>query len=252
MSRDEDRTYGEKIAEVYDELHPGVLTSDAAVERLAGLAGDGPVLELGVGTGRLAIPLAARGLRVAGVDISPAMLARLADKPGGERVHTVEGDFAELSLQERYRLVVVAADTFFMLTTQERQVRCFASVARHLTPGGVFVIEAFVPDRAKATAGSVAVRNVSADSIVLGASVHDPAEQRIRGAQILIKASGIQFAPATLRYAWPSELDLMARLAGLRLRERMGGWEAETFGASSLRHVSVYEADPRSPAQPED
>jgi SAM-dependent methyltransferase len=236
-------TYGEQVAQVYDQLHPDVLTSDEAVARLAELAGRGPVLELGVGTGRLAIPLAERGLRVTGMDISRAMLARLAKKPHGGMVDTVLGDFAELSLPNRFALVVVAADTFFMLTSQERQVRCFAAVAKHLAPGGVFVIEAFVPDRARATAGGVTVRKVNSDSLVLGASTHDPASQRIDGAQILIDAGGVRFAPASMRYAWPAELDLMARLGGMRLQERWGGWNREPFGADRLRHVSVYEAE---------
>jgi SAM-dependent methyltransferase len=240
MKGNEQDTYGERIAEIYDQLHPGVLVSDDAVELLAGLAGAGPVLELGVGTGRLAVPLAERGLAVTGVDISQAMLDQLAAKPGGRLVETVRADFGDLSLPGRYRLVVVAADTFFMLTTQERQVGCFASVAKQLTDDGSFVVEAFVPDRARAAAGGVVVRKVTADSVVLGASTHDPANQRIDGAQILVDAGGIRLAPAAMRYAWPSELDLMARLAGLRLVERWGSWKRTPFGSDSLRHISVY------------
>jgi SAM-dependent methyltransferase len=235
-------TYGEQVAEVYDRLHPDVLISDGAVATLARLAAGGPVLELGVGTGRLAIPLAEQGLPVTGLDISPAMLARLAEKPHGGLVETVLGDFAELAVPGRFALVVAAADTFFMLDSQERQVRCFAAVAEHLAPGGLFVVEAFVPDRARATAGGVTVRKITGDSLVLGASTHDPASQRIDGAQILIDGEGIRFAPASMRYAWPAELDLMARLGGLRLRERWGGWNGGPFGAERLRHVSVYEA----------
>src|SRR5262249_34186750 len=159
-----------------------------------------------------AIPLAERGLAVTGVDISPAMLDRLATKPNGDKVRTVLGDFADLDLPDRYRLVVVAADTFFMLTTQDLQVRCFQRVARHLDGGGAFVIEAFVPDRARATAGGLAVRKVTADMVVLGASTHDPSRQLIDGSQVVIDARGVRLAPARLRYAWPSELDLMARL----------------------------------------
>jgi SAM-dependent methyltransferase len=236
----EQNTYGEKIAEIYDELHPGVLVSDDAVATLAVLAEQGPVLELGVGTGRLAIPLAQGGLRVTGVDVSRAMLDRLAAKPGGELVEPVLADFADLSLPDRYRLVVVAADTFFMLTTQEQQVRCFATVSKLLTGGGAFVIEAFVPDRARAAGGSVVVRKVTSEAVVLGASTHDPTRQRIDGAQILIDASGVRMAPATMRYAWPSELDLMARLAGLRLDARWGDWRRRPFAPDCLRHISVY------------
>lgn len=233
-------TYGEKIAEIYDELHPGVLVSDAAVDTLAELAGPGPLLELGVGTGRLAIPLAERGLPVTGVDISQAMLDRLAAKPNGGLIEAVLADFAELSLPTRYRLVVAAADTFFMLTTQEQQVRCFASVAKQLTDDGAFVVEAFVPDRARAASGNVVVRKVSADSVTLGASTHDPMNQRIDGAQILIDATGMRMAPAIMRYAWPSEIDLMARLAGLRLAHRWGDWRRGPFTPASARHISTY------------
>jgi SAM-dependent methyltransferase len=239
---DIDKTYGERVADVYDRLHPAVLNTDDAVATLAGLAGPGPVLELGVGTGRLAIPLAERGLEVIGVDNSPAMLARLGAKPGGNLVEAVLGDFADLGLTRRYHLVLVAADTFFMLTTQDRQVGCFASVARQLTRGGAFVVEAFVPDHARATTGNVVVRKVTTDAVVLGASTHDPVNQRIEGAQILLGAEGIRLAPATMRYAWPAELDLMARLAGLRLSDRWGGWRRERFTADSRRHISVYRA----------
>lgn len=238
-------TYGQRVAQMYDSLHPGVLTSDPAVDRLAELAAEGPVLELGVGTGRLAVPLARRGLRVTGVDISPAMLDVLAAKPGGELVERVQGDFAQLCLPGRYRLAVCAADTLFLLTTQDRQVNCFASVAEHLLPEGAFVIEAFVPDRARASTGNVTVRKVGAEQVVLGASTHDAARQSIEGAQILIDAQGIRFAPASMRYAWPSELDLMARLAGLRLRDRWGGWQGEPFTTQCARHVSVYVAPDR-------
>ena len=241
MMQDYERdTYGEKIAEIYDELHPGVLAGTEAVETLAELAGQGPLLELGVGTGRLAVPLAERGLRVTGVDIARAMLDRMAAKPNGHLVEAVLADFGDLSLPDRYRLVVVAADTFYLLPTQEQQVRCFASVAKLLTDDGAFVVEAFVPDRARATSGGVVVRKVTARSVVLGASTHDPAGQRIDGAQILIDADGVRFAPASMRYVWPAELDLMARLAGLTLADRWGDWRRRPFGPDSLRHISVY------------
>lgn len=236
----EQSTYGEKVSSFYDELHPGALVTEECVSALAKLAGPGPVLELGVGTGRLAIPLAERGLEIDGVDCSPAMLERLRSKPGGEQVGAVLGDFAELAMGRAYRLVVVAADTLFLLSTQDEQVRCFERVAEHLEPDGVFVVEAFVPDKARAVTGGLAVRRVGTNSVVLGASVHDPVRQLIDGQQILIDTDGIKLAPGRLRYAWPSELDLMARLAGLCLRVRWNGWQGEAFTAAATRHISVY------------
>jgi hypothetical protein len=235
-------TYGERVASMYDALHPGVLPTDGSVELLAELAGPGPLLEFGVGTGRLAIPLADRGLEVHGIDCSPAMLERLAAKSGGERVRTVVGDFSEARLPGCYSVVVVAADTLFMLTSQEEQVRCFATAALHLTDDGTFVVDAFVPDKTGYGGSTgLVVRKLTMDSLVLGAALFDPVGQRIEGQQILLSASGASFAPAVLRYAWPAELDLMARLAGLRLRDRWGGWRKEPFDSRSARHVSVYE-----------
>jgi predicted TPR repeat methyltransferase len=235
-------TYGEHVAEIYDRIHPGVLNTDDAVDTLSALACGGSVLELGVGTGRLAIPLAARGLTVHGIDSSEAMLNKLRSKPGGDAVTLFLQDFSNLQQSGKYRLVVVAADTLFMLPTQDDQVRCFNNVARHLTPDGLFVVEAFVPDQtAYASGGSLVVRRVSTSDVVLGAATHDRAGQLITGQQILIDNDGFHLAPGLLRYAWPSELDLMALLAGMRLRSRWGGWQQGTFSSASSRHVSVYE-----------
>jgi SAM-dependent methyltransferase len=235
-------TYGERVASVYDDMHPGVLPTDGSVQLLTELAGPGPLLELGVGTGRLAIPLAERGVEVHGIDCSPAMLARLAAKPGGQRVRTVLGDLGEVDLGVPCSVVVIAADTLFMLASQDEQVHCFATASRHLTDDGVFVVDVFVPDKT-GYGGShgLVVRKLTADSIVLGAAVFEPVGQRMEGQQIVLSATGATFAPAVLRYAWPAELDLMARLAGLRLRDRWGGWRREPFTAASTRHVSVYE-----------
>jgi SAM-dependent methyltransferase len=240
MNRTANDTYGERIAEMYDRLHPGVLDTDDCVRTIAEMVGTGRMLELGVGTGRLAIPLAAAGVDVDGIDISSAMLERLNAKPGGERVRTILADFAQLDVDGQYDLVVAAADTFFMLETQDDQLRCFESVARHLTRTGSFAIEAFVPGRGQATNGGVAVRKVGVDHVVLGLSIHDPHNQLVHGQQVMIDDRGIRLAPATLRYAWPSELDLMARLTGLRLQHRWATWSKTPYTAQSLRHVSVY------------
>jgi SAM-dependent methyltransferase len=233
------QTYGERAADLYDEWHRDLPGLDDCVERLAELAGPGPVLELGIGTGRVALPLVQRGLEVHGIDSSPAMLAKLRAKPGGDRVRTVVGDMAEVAVDASYSLVFAVFNTLFALVSQEEQVRCFANVAGRLADGGVFVVEAFVPD----PGGGQAVRplRVTVDSVLLAVSRQDPVAQRIDAQQVLLGPRGVRLVPGVLRYAWPAELDLMARLAGLRLRERWGGWRREPFTADSPTHVSVYE-----------
>jgi SAM-dependent methyltransferase len=235
-------TYGERMADVYDDWPRLPANTGAAVELLARLAEDGPVLELGIGTGRIALPLAERGLRVHGIDASPAMVRRLRAKPGGERIPVVVADFADVPAEGRFALVFVVFNTFFGLLSQDAQVRCFAAVAEHLTDAGVFVIEAFVPDLGRFDRGQrLGTVDVGGGWGLLEASVHDPVGQRVRSQQVVIDEGGVRLYPVELRYAWPSELDLMARLAGLRLRERWGGWAGEPFGAASPTHVSVYE-----------
>ncbi len=233
-------TYGDRIAGVYDNLYAGLDTA-AAVETLASLAGDGPVLELAIGTGRIALPLAGRGLEVHGIDASEQMVARLRAKPGGDRIPVTMGDFADVAVGGSYSLVFVAFNTFFALLTQEDQVRCFANVAARLADGGVFVIEAFVPDLARFDRGQrVNVNRLDTGEVMLDASRHDPVGQRVASDHIVLTENGTTLYPVNIRYAFPSELDLMARLAGLELKERWGGWRREPFTASSPRHVSVY------------
>jgi SAM-dependent methyltransferase len=242
MERYGRETYGDQVADLYDDWYQDLPETQDSVERLAELAGAGPVLELGIGTGRLALPLAARGLEVHGLDSSTAMLERLRAKPGGERIQAHVGDMAEIGVEGRFSLVFVAVNTFFLLASQEEQVRCFASVAARLTPGGVFVIEAHVPDPAAfREQQSLRVTGLTADSVLLSASRFDAATQRMESQQLQIGQDGMRLVPGVLRWAWPSELDLMARLAGLRLRERWGGWRREPFDAASRWHVSVYE-----------
>jgi SAM-dependent methyltransferase len=236
------KTYGDWIAEDYDHLHVGRLDTDACVELLAGLAGEGPVLELGVGTGRVALPLAARGLQVHGIDVSEAMVERLRAKPGGETVRVTLGDFAEVPVTGTFRLVFVVFNTLFALPSQDDQVRCFARVAERLGDGGAFVVEAFVPDPARlAQRQELTVDDIGLDHAGLTATHRDPIAQRIDSQYVVLTAGGVRLYPVSIRYTWPSELDLMARLAGLRLRERWAGWRREPFGADSTTHVSVYE-----------
>ena len=235
-------TYGERIAAVYDHWPRLPATGERAVDFLAAEAGRGPILELGIGTGRLALPLANRGFAVRGIDASPAMVARLRAKPGGDRIPVSLGNFADMAISGRFSLIFVAFNTFFGLQSQDDQVRCFKGVADHLTDDGAFVIEAFVPDVTRFTQSQrVGVTHVAADTVHLECSVHDPVGQHVHSHQVVITEGGVKLYPVDIRYAWPSELDLMARLADLRLRARWGGWSREPFGAASGAHVSVYE-----------
>jgi SAM-dependent methyltransferase len=238
-------TYGERWAGAYDELtalFASPAETERAVARLAELAGGGPALELAIGTGRVALPLAARGVAVAGVDASAAMVARLREKPGGADVAVTIGDFADVAVDGPFRLVFVVFNSFFALLTQDDQVRCFRNVADRLTGDGVFAIEAFVPDLGRFDRGQrVGAIDVATDGLHLEAARHDPVAQRVDGVHVVVEHGALRTYPVRIRYAWPAELDLMARLAGLRLRERWGGWEREPFTAASARHVSVYE-----------
>jgi hypothetical protein len=233
-------SFGEDVAARYDDAPRG--DEAVAVAFLERLAAGGPALELAIGTGRIALPLAARGVPVHGVDLSPAMLDRLRRKPGGDRLPVTLGDFAAVPVPGRFRLVYVVFNTLFNLLTQDEQVRCFQNVAAHLTDDGAFVVEAFVPayltrlrDDQYVDAEAIAV-----DEVRLDVGRHDPVTQRLYESHVSLSPSGVRLNPIVTRYAWPSELDLMARLAGLRLRERWGGWEREPFTAASRAHVSVY------------
>ena len=234
-----DNTYGDRIAEVYDRRHGGL--DPLLVPVLAELARGGPALELGIGTGRVALPLQALGVRIAGVDASEAMVGKLRAKPGGRDLPVTFGSFAEVPVEGRFPLVYVVFNTIFALLTQAEQVRCFASVARHLTADGVFVVEAFVPDPARFH-GRQAVRavDVGQDAVGLEVTLVDPSLQLVTSQYTVIGPPGIRLYPVRIRYAWPSELDLMAQLAGLRLKARWAGWDRRPFTAESTTHVSVY------------
>jgi SAM-dependent methyltransferase len=236
-------TYGDRVADIYDAMTAGMPDPADCVDRLAELAGPGPALELGIGTGRVALPLAARGVPVRGIDASAAMVERLRAKPGGDAIEVTVGDFAGVPVAGGYRLVYVVFNTFFALLTQDDQLRCFAAVAERLDPGGAFVLEVFVPDLGRHAGGqSVVARQVELDLVRIDVTRHDPVTQRVDFQNVLLTDRGVRLQPGVLRYAWPSELDLMARLAGLRLRERWGGWRREPYTAStSGLYVSVYE-----------
>jgi SAM-dependent methyltransferase len=235
-------TYGDRVADVYDEWYKPADTA-AEVALLAELARGGRALELGIGTGRVAIPLAARGVEVHGIDASPAMVERMRAKPGGDAIAVTIGDMADVPVDGRFALVFVVFNTFFQLYSQDTQLRCFANVADHLHPSGRFVIHAFVPDTSRVEAGQhLAVKEASLDRVRLDASVFDAQEQRLDTTQVRITEDGIRLVHAKLRFAWPPELDLMARLAGLTLEDRWATFEKQPFTGESAFHVSVYRA----------
>jgi len=232
-------TYGGRIVGVYDDWHDEY--DDATLSTLRELAQGGRALELGIGTGRLALPLQQSGVEIVGIDSSRAMIARLRSKPGGEKVPVVMGSFADVAVEGRFELIYVLVNTYYALLTQEEQLRCFRNVAEHLTPQGNFVIEAFVPDLNRFSGHqSVRVDSLSEDEVQLEVSLHDPVSQQITAQQIVLTEQGTHLYPVILRYAWPTELDLMARLAGLRLRHRWGDWQRTPFSADSTMHISVY------------
>ena len=234
-------TFDESNAARYDDL---VRRGDeeAAVTFLHRLAGDGPALELGIGTGRIALPLAERGVRVDGIDLSEAMVARLRAKPGGDRLDVTVGDFADVDVPGRYGLVYVVFNSFFNVLAQDDQVRCFENTAAHLTDTGVFVIEAFVPAFLVRLENDQYVQTEAIEiaEVRLDMLRHDLATQTIEENHVSLSAGGLLFNPVVQRYAWPAELDLMARLAGLRRLERWGGRCGEPYTSTSELHVSVY------------
>ena len=234
-------TFGQRHAADYDRgSHRD--DTDATVDLLASLAGSGPVLELAVGTGRVALPLAARGVRVDGLEISPEMVEQLRAKPGGGDLDVVIGDMADFRLPARYPLVFLVFNSLFNLVTQDEQVRCFERVAEHLTDDGIFVIECLVPTSLQRLRGDqyVDAEAIGLDHVVFDVGRHDPVHQRLDEMHVVLTEQGVRLYPVVTRYAWPAELDLMARLAGLRRRDRWAGWHREPFTADSRQHVSVY------------
>jgi SAM-dependent methyltransferase len=228
----------EEAARFHDERGDELV----AVAFLKTLAGEGPALELAIGTGRIALPLAAQGIRVDGIDISPRMVERLRAKPGGEQLSVRIADFADVSVTEKYSLIYVVWNSLFNLLTQEDQMRCFENVAAQLTEHGSFVVEAFVPSFLHRTRDSqqVDAESIEVDEVRIGVLRHDAASQMIEQSHVTLSPAGIRLSPVVQRYAWPSELDLMARIAGLQRRDRGGGWSHEPLESGSDLHVSVY------------
>lgn len=235
--------FDERIAAGYDDsstdmFEPAVL--DPAVDFLAGLAGSGSALELGIGTGRVALPLSRRGVRVHGIDISPAMVQRLRAKPGSDDIGVTIGDFSTAQASGTFRLAYLVYNTITNLTTQDEQVECFRNVAGHLEPGGFFAVEVFVPILQRLPPGEV-FRTFHRSPARLSFDEYDVVTQILHSHHYRFDDDTYTVFSAPYRYVWPSELDLMARLAGMRLRERWSDWTREPFTSESASHISVWE-----------
>ncbi len=235
--------FGERVAARYDDestdlFAPAVV--DPVVDFLADLAGHGAALELGIGTGRIALPLAQRGVRVHGIDLSAAMVARLRAKPGAEQIGVTIGDFATATVEGRFSVAYLVFNTINNLTTQDGQVACFQNVAAHLEVGGCFVIEVGVPGLQRLPPGET-VRAFKVSATRLGFDEYDVVSQGLISHHYSVVDGNLEVVSVPFRYVWPSELDLMARLAGMRLRERRSGWKREPFTSDSIKHVSVWE-----------
>ena len=232
--------FGEQVAAGYDESTE-TMPVEPTVDFLAELAGDGTALELGIGTGRIALPLSERGVPVHGIDLSAAMLAQLRAKPGADRIVLTEGDFADTRLDRTFRLSYLVFNTIMNLTSQDAQVACFRTVAAHLEPGGCFVIEVMVPDLQRLPPGET-VRPFQLDAEHLGFDSYDVAGQGMASHHFFRQPDGSwQRSSIPFRYVWPAELDLMAALAGLRLTERWSDWERSPFTSDSRQHISVWQ-----------
>jgi SAM-dependent methyltransferase len=238
---DPSTSFGDEESRRYDSLDTRGDEEETAAF-LAALTGGRAALELAVGTGRIALPLTRAGVRVDGIEMSPHMVDRMREKPGGDAVEVTLGDMSRVTTGRTYGLVYLVFNTIGNLITQDDQVRCFENAARHLTDDGVFVLECRVPTAPSRPGHQfVDAEQVETDEVVLGVSRYDPITQVLDINHVHIAADGVVLRPIRLRQAHPPELDLMARIAGLRLRRRWAGWNGEPFTATSWRHVSVYE-----------
>jgi SAM-dependent methyltransferase len=244
--REDDGYFDEPVAARYDESAAEMFDStvvDPVVDFLAELAGAGSALELGIGTGRIALPLAQRGVRVHGIELSKAMSARLQAKPGAEDIGVTIGDFATTTVNETFSLAYLVFNTIMNLTTQEQQVACFRNVATHLEPGGCFVVEAGVPELQRLPPGDT-IRAFEVTDTKWGFDEIDVATQSLTSHHFELVDETVERLSIPFRYVWPAELDLMAQLAGMRLRDRWSGWKREPFTSESRQHVSVWEKPP--------
>ena len=239
----DDGYFDERVAARYDDEAAGLFEPEAldpVVDFLAELAGNGHALELGIGTGRVALPVAQRGVQVHGIELSTAMVAKLRAKPGGEDVGVTIGDFATTTVDGSFSLAYLVFNTIMNLTTQEAQVACFRNVSAHLQPGGCFVIEVMIPELQRLPPGET-FRVFRGSETYWGIDEYDVANQGLISHHLELVDDKLERVSMPFRYAWPSEYDLMAQLAGMRLRERWGGWKREPFTSDSDKHVSVWE-----------
>ena len=235
--------FGERVAQTYEAKWPELFDPavvEPAVSFLAGLAGPGAALEFGIGTGRIALPLSRRGVRVHGIDLAPAMVAQLRAKPGAENIGVTVGDFAATRVDGTFRLVYLVRNTITNLTTQEEQVECFRNAAGHLEPGGCFVVENYIPELRRLPPGET-VYPFTVTPAHLGFEEYDVASQVAYSHHYWVVDGRLETRSTPHRYVWPSELDLMARIAGMTLRERWAGWKREPFTSDSRSHVSVWQ-----------
>jgi hypothetical protein len=235
--------FGEDVAARYDESVAGndqLESVDATVDFLVELAGEGAALELGIGTGRIALPLRQRGVRVHGIDLSEAMVAKLRAKPGSEDINVAIGDFATTKVDGTFSVAYLVFNTIMNLTTQDEQVACFQNAAAHLEPGGTFVIEVSVPQLQRLPPGET-VRAFHVGTTRLGFDEYDVVSQGEISHHYSVVDGKLEIWSIPFRYAWPAEFDLMARIAGMRLRERWSGWKRQPFTGESTSHVSVWE-----------
>jgi len=235
-------TFGTLNATDYDDTQdPG--TTDATVDFIYDLmGGTGSALELAIGTGRIGVPLAERGIAVSGIEGSQEMVDIMRAKPGGADIPVVIGDMADVAIEGTFDHVFLVFNTLFNLLTQEAQVRCFANAAKRLKPGGTFLVEAFIPRfDTYIHHQQMKSRTLTRDALMFEAIHHDSATQRLDFQRVHVRADGMKLVPFMMRYAYPCELDLMAQLAGMRLQDRFGGWDKQAFDRESAMHVSVYE-----------
>jgi SAM-dependent methyltransferase len=239
----DDGYFDERVAAKYDDFAAEMLEADfidPVIDLLVEIAGGGRALELGIGTGRIALPLAQRGVSVHGIDMSKPMVARLRAKPGGKDIGVTIGDFSTTTVDGSFSLVYLVFNTIMNLTTQAAQVACFGNAAGHLEPGGCFLIEVTIPELRRLPPGET-FHVFDASQNYWGIDEYDVATQGLTSHHFEIVDGTVQRLSVPFRYAWPSEFDLMAQLAGMRLRSRWGGWKREPFTSESTKHVSVWE-----------
>lgn len=241
-------SYGDTHADAYDLIYANAFPTDLAAARLTELAATrhGPVLDLGIGTGRLAVPLRQAGTEVHGIDASPAMIARLRAQPEAVNIPVWQTDIADFSLPHRYAVIVCAVSTLFMLPDRDTQISCLRCAGRHLQPNGLLVVEAFVPHplRFDPAGRRLELRHLDDTGLHLVISHHEPAEQTVTITHVFGGPDGLTHYPVTLRYAWPTELDLMATMAGLDVVERIGGWDGRPYTSATTDHITTYRRQP--------